>query len=306
MIKTNVDRTIELLEQSGEGDIASIAKTLGTTKDSIELILTFLEEEGMVELKYGVTKTIATLKKVKLDKKIEEMKEEEDDYEKEEEEARKKAEKEGKKKPELPKAPEPKLLPKHKIPLPKPEIKPKKLLQKPKHILKKEKSKIAPKIIHKPLKVMVPAFKSKVSIPKFDNKNIAKQDKMAAKITNMIINLVERFYLMPTQRRDNAVIVMNDIMKLAKENDMYHRKDPLSMEFILCSLLISIGTLIEDYETSKDFVMAKKIHSTYHLMRQIALKLEKPRLTHYESLIKDVYDRVIQDVYTKTMPQLKK
>ena len=266
MIKTNVDRTIELLEQKGKVDINAIASALGAKKDNIELILTFLEEMGMVELQYGVTKTIASLKKVIEEKKEAVEAAEEEDEEKEQEEAEKKKAKEEKKekKPALPTAPKG----------------------------------LAPK----PMKVMVPAYIKKLAIPRFNEKRFPDNDKMVARLTNMIINLLEKFYRLPPDKRAGAVIVMNDILKLAKQNSVYKRKDSLSMEFILCSLLISIGALIGEYEENRDFSMAKKIHSTYHLMRGIALKLDKPRLFHYEGLIKDVYDRVILDVYSKTMP----
>ena len=122
----------------------------------------------------------------------------------------------------------------------------------------------------------------------------------------MIISLLEKFYSLPEHKRANAIIVMNDMIHLAKQNEVYRKKDSSSMEFILCSLLISMGTLIGEYEESKDASMAKKIHSTYHIMREIALKIEKPRLPHYKGLINDIYSRVLNDIYPVSMLQERK
>lgn len=273
MIKTNVDRTIELLEQKGTVEINHIATALGMKKDNIEIMLKFLEEMGMVKMQYGVTKTLASLKKVEEEKKAAAEKAEEEAEEKEQEEDEKKKAKgeKGGKEPALP------TVPKGMSP--------------------------------KQMKMMLPAYIHKLAIPRFDEKKLPDNDKMVAKLTNMIINLLEKFYRIPPNKKAGVVIVMNDILKLAKQNKLYQRKDSLSMEFILCSLLISIGSLIGEYEENKDFSMAKKIHSTYHLMRGIALKIDKPRLSHYEGLIKDVYNRVIIDIYQKTAaiaPQAKK
>ena len=63
MITTTVDRIIALLTEKESADIKQIAKTLGTKVDSVDAIISYLEEEGMVELQYGVLTTIAKLKK---------------------------------------------------------------------------------------------------------------------------------------------------------------------------------------------------------------------------------------------------
>jgi len=170
-----------------------------------------------------------------------------------------------------------------------------KLLEPPKPVLKpveEKKPEEEKPVLPKPQE----ALPSAVIIPRIDEKAAGKRI-MTAKLTNAIIVLLERFYALPKDKQADAILVLNDILRLAKENKLYAQKDAMSAEFILCSLLMSTDMLVSEYERNKNTRLANKIHSTYHLMRDIAMRIDRARLNYYKGMINSLYARIIKDIY---------
>lgn len=56
-IQTGVDRLVALVKEKGKIAIDEAAKTLGVSKDNVQEWADFLEEESIIEIKYGLAKT---------------------------------------------------------------------------------------------------------------------------------------------------------------------------------------------------------------------------------------------------------
>ncbi len=264
MITTTVDRIIELLSEKGSTDIKQIAKALSTKVDSVDAIISYLEEEGMVELKYGVMTTIASLKK-------EEKKEEE------EKPAVKKVKAEEKVVPKPTVVKKPEAVKKIEKPVPKP------VEEKPE--------------IPKPIEAAKPAPELKPTIPRLDETKGTKVERNNTRLANMMITLLEKFNSLPKERQFEVVPVLNDILSLAKENDIYARKDEISSEFVLCSLIISLNLIVDKYSRTKETGVAKKAGITYDLIRDISAKTDRARLGYYKDMIENTHQRIIDEVY---------
>ncbi len=261
MITTTVDRIIALLTEKESADIKQIAKTLGTKVDSVDAIISYLEEEGMVELQYGVLTTIAKLKK----------------EEKKEGEEKKLVKKVGGEEKAVPKptiVKKPEAVRRIEKPVPKPAEKPE--AQKP--------------LEAKPVEL-------KPTIPRLNETKGTKAEKSSARLANMMISLLEKFKSLPKERQFGIVPALNDVLRLAKDKNLYARKDAVSSEFILCSLIISLNLIIDKYAKTKDAELAKKADLTYQLIEDISAKADKARLQHYNDMIENTHQRIVDEVY---------
>ena len=63
-ILTGIDKLIKLINQKGKLSLQEAAKALGTTPKVIKEWATYLEEEGVLEISYGFSKTFIIAKKV--------------------------------------------------------------------------------------------------------------------------------------------------------------------------------------------------------------------------------------------------
>jgi hypothetical protein len=61
--------------------------------------------------------------------------------------------------------------------------------------------------------------------------------------------------------------------------------------------------LVSEYESTKDINLARKLHSTYQLMKAMAMKADKRRIKYYKGLIDDIYSRVMEHVFSKENAQ---
>lgn len=139
--------------------------------------------------------------------------------------------------------------------------------------------------------VSVTAKKLPETIPRLHAAARTEEEKKDVRLANMMISLLEKFFYLAGRKREELMLVMNDLLRLAKENRMHSRKNSVNAEFTLCSLIISMETLTSDYEESKSRKVAAKINSAYNLLKKIIGEVDKPRIKHYMKYINDVYER---------------
>ena len=271
MIRTNVDRVVELLQQQGKADVRHIAKQLGARQDSVDLILAYLEEDGVIEMKYGVLHTTVKLKKLK-------------------------------RAMQLPKAPT-RVLPAGTVPSPKapprrvilaPSLRRTPALE-PAAPRLKPVARPAPRPPVAPEPAVPPAAAPRVIkkpsippiVPELPEEG-SKRQKLDSHITNMMIHLLSKFYASQESKQPKIAALLEELSAFADKSGFYKHRGPKNVEFMLCSLLMSVHLLLTKYKQRKDPVFAQKILATYKLLMRVSTSMASQRLSHYEKYLDEV------------------